>query len=109
MVKQTAVTSMKGVLVCLATLLLPAVFAQNQKPTEVKTSLSRLPAVQLDGEVSGTLRTLFLWEIGQPKIRRTEVRPMFRRQAISDLLTPARCSCRISTAWMAAVAGLPSR
>ena len=61
------------------------------------------------GELSGRLRTLFLWEIGQAKIRRTEVRPMFRRRAISDLLTPARCSFRISAAWTAAVAGRPSR
>ena len=38
----------------------------------------------LDGELSGSLRTLFLWEIGQAKIRRTEVRPMFRSRAISD-------------------------
>ena len=50
MVKQTAVASMKGVLVCLATLLLPALFAQNQEPTDAKTSLSRLPEVHLDGE-----------------------------------------------------------
>ena len=34
---------------------------------------------------------------------------MFRRRAISDLLTPARCSFRISAACMAAVAGRPSR
>src|ERR1700683_4867464 len=35
-------------------------------------------------------RAGFLWEIGQPRIRRTEVRPIFRRRAISDLLMPAR-------------------
>ena len=44
-----------------------------------------------------------------PKIRRTEVRPICRRRAISDLLMPARCSFRISAAWTAAVAGRPSR
>jgi len=26
-----------------------------------------------------------------PKIRRTEVRPIWKRRAISDLLTPSRC------------------
>ncbi|MGH9539664.1 MAG: hypothetical protein ACRD3H_17195, partial [Terriglobales bacterium] len=41
-------------------------------------------------ELSASLRTLFLWEIGQPRIRRTEVRPICNRRAISDLLTPAR-------------------
>ena len=44
------------------------------------------------GELLGRLRTLFLWEIGRTKIRRTEVRPMFKRRAISELLIPARCS-----------------
>ena len=44
-----------------------------------------------------------------PRIRRTEVRPICRRRAISDLLTPARCSFRISAACRAAVAGRPSR
>jgi hypothetical protein len=34
---------------------------------------------------------------------------MFNRRAISDLLTPARCSFRISAACTAAVAGRPSR
>src|SRR6185369_11644816 len=33
-----------------------------------------------------------------PRIRRTEVRPICTRRAISDLLTPARCSFRISAA-----------
>ena len=42
-------------------------------------------------------------------MRRTEVRPICSRRAISDLLTPARCSFRISAAWTAAVAGRPSR
>jgi len=37
---------------------------------------------------------LFLREIGQPKIRRTEVRPIWRRREISDLLMPRRCSFR---------------
>ena len=41
------------------------------------------------------------------RIRRTEVRPICTRRAISDLLTPARCSFRISAAWTTAVAGLP--
>ena len=44
-----------------------------------------------------------------PRIRRTEVRPIWTRRAISDLLTPARCSFRISAACTAAVAGRPSR
>ena len=39
-----------------------------------------------------------------PRIRRTEVRPIRTRRAISDLLTPARWSFRISAAWTAAVA-----
>ena len=43
-----------------------------------------------------------------PRIRRTEVRPICTRRAISDLLIPARCSFRISAAWIAAVAGRPS-
>jgi len=43
------------------------------------------------------------------RIRRTEVRPIFSRRAIADLLTSARCSFRISAACMAAVAGRPSR
>src|SRR5262245_59193316 len=42
-------------------------------------------------------------------MRRTEVRPICIRRAISDLLTPARCSFRISAACAAAVAGRPSR
>ena len=42
-------------------------------------------------------------------MRRTEVRPMFRRRAISALLTPARWSLRISGDLTAAVAGRPSR
>jgi hypothetical protein len=41
-------------------------------------------------------------------MRRTEVRPTFNRRAISDLLTPARCSFRISTECKAAVAGRPN-
>ena len=47
-------------------------------------------------EVSASLRKAprFLAEIGQPRIRRTEVRPMFSRRAISALLTPARYSFR---------------
>ena len=36
------------------------------------------------------------------------MRPIFNRLAISDLLTPARCSFRISAAWAAAVAGCPN-
>jgi hypothetical protein len=64
-------------------------------------------------EVSGSVRKgvepLFLPEIGQARIRRTEVRPMFRRRAISDLLTPARRSFLISAVCTAAVAGRPSR
>ena len=42
-------------------------------------------------------------------MRRTDVRPICSRRAISDLLTPARCSFRISAACTAAVAGRPSR
>jgi len=41
-------------------------------------------------------------------MRRMEVRRMFSRRAISDLLKPARCSFRISAVWMIAVAGRPS-
>jgi hypothetical protein len=40
-----------------------------------------------------------------PRIRRTDVRPIRNRRAISDLLTPARCSFRISAVCRAAVAG----
>jgi hypothetical protein len=36
-------------------------------------------------------------------MRRTEVRPMFSRRAISDLLAPARWSFWIFSAWRAAV------
>src|SRR5664280_1688112 len=42
------------------------------------------------------------------RIRRTEVRPMFKRRAISDLLRPERLSLRTLSACSAAVAGLPS-
>lgn len=52
---------------------------------------------------------LFLSEIGQPRSRRTEVRPIRSRRAISDLLTPARWRFRISAVCTAAVAGRPSR
>lgn len=40
-------------------------------------------------------------------MRRTEVRPIWRRLAISDLLMPTRCSFRISAACRAAVFGRP--
>src|SRR4051794_39278536 len=43
------------------------------------------------------------------RMRRTEVRPICRRRAISDLLMPARCSFRISAACRAAVSGRPRR
>ncbi len=42
------------------------------------------------------------------RIRRTEVRPMSRRHAISAVLTPARWNFRIWDAFFAAVTGLPS-
>ncbi len=41
-------------------------------------------------------------------IRRTGVRPICTRRAISDLLMPARCSFQISAACAAAVAGRPN-
>jgi hypothetical protein len=41
-----------------------------------------------------------------PKILRTEVRPIFNRRAISDLLMPARCSLRISEACRAVLSGV---
>jgi hypothetical protein len=44
-----------------------------------------------------------------PRIRRTEVRPICTRRAISDLLTPARYSFRTSAACRLAVIGRPSR
>ena len=61
----------------------------------VMMRLQRLPHAALS-EVSASLRKApqFLAEIGQPRIRRTEVRPMFSRRAISALLTPARYSFR---------------
>jgi hypothetical protein len=40
-----------------------------------------------------------------PRMRRTEVRPICRRVAVSDLLMPARCSFRISAACRATVSG----
>ena len=43
------------------------------------------------------------------RMRRTEVRPMASRRAISALLMPARWSLRISADLAAAVAGRPSR
>src|SRR2546428_324903 len=43
-----------------------------------------------------------------PRIRRTDVRPIRNRRAISDLLTPARYSLRMSAVCRAAVAGRPS-
>jgi hypothetical protein len=42
---------------------------------------------------------LLLQEIGQARIRRTEVRPICKRRAISALLTPARYSFRALSAW----------
>ena len=60
-------------------------------------------AVLPDGISLGSLHDFSL------RIRRTEVRPICTRRAISDLLTPARCSFRISAACTAAVAGRPSR
>src|SRR5437764_1342852 len=42
-------------------------------------------------------------------MRRTDVRPICSRRAISDLLTSARRSFRISAVCAAAVAGRPSR
>jgi hypothetical protein len=44
-----------------------------------------------------------------PRMRRTEVRPICRRRAISALLTPARWSFRTWLAWTPAVMGRPSR
>src|SRR3954454_11226915 len=44
-----------------------------------------------------------------PRMRRTEVRPICRHRAISDLLMPARCNFRISSACRAAVSGRPTR
>ena len=41
---------------------------------------------------------LFQSEIGQARMRRTEVRPMSNRRAISAFATPARYSFRISPA-----------
>src|SRR5664279_2265125 len=44
-----------------------------------------------------------------PRIRRTEVRPIRTRRAISDLLTPARCSfLRISLSNSAKIASKPA-
>jgi DNA-binding CsgD family transcriptional regulator len=43
------------------------------------------------------------------RIRRTEVRPICNRRAISALLTPARCSFNTWLAWSAAVCGRPKR
>lgn len=51
---------------------------------------------------------LFLQEIGQARMRRTEVRPISKRRAISALLTPARYSFRALSAWSPAVRGRPS-
>jgi len=53
------------------------------------------------GRSIGKAAYLILREIGQAAAPRAELRPMFRRRAISDLLVPARCSF----ACMAAVAG----
>src|SRR5581483_12012275 len=50
----------------------------------------------------------FLHRFGS-RTRRTEVRPICSRRAISDLLTPARWSFPISAACAAAVAGRPRR
>jgi hypothetical protein len=44
-----------------------------------------------------------------PKIRRTEVCPICRCRAISDLLMPARCKFRILASCRAAVFGRPRR
>ena len=52
---------------------------------------------------------VFLLAIGQARMRRTDVRPMFNRRAISALGTPARCSFRISATCSPAVIGRPNR
>ena len=44
---------------------------------------------------------------GGARIRRTDVRPICRRRAISALLMPARCSFRTWLAWSPAVTGRP--
>jgi len=49
MVKAKAVASIKVVLLCLA-ILLPGLFAQNQKSTDETKGLTRLPEVRLDGQ-----------------------------------------------------------
>ena len=51
----------------------------------------------------------YFCEESAAKIRRTDVRPICSRRAISDLLTPARCSLRIAAVCTAVVAGRPSR
>ena len=51
----------------------------------------------------------YFWLESPARMRRTEVRPILSRRAISDLLTPARYSFRTSAACMAAVAGRPRR
>lgn len=50
----------------------------------------------------------FRRQVGQPTIRRTEVRPICRWQAISDLLTLARCSFRTCVTLSQAATGRPS-
>jgi transposase len=68
-------------------------------------SLGKLRELSVSLRKEGWLT--YFWE-ESPRIRRTEVRPTPRRRAISDLLTPARCSFRISAVCRAAVAGRPN-
>src|SRR5476649_2312035 len=59
-------------------------------------------------EADGSGLTYFFQEIGHARIRRTEVRPICKRRAISALLTPARYSFRALSAWSPAVMGRTS-
>ena len=68
---------------------------------------------RLEWRALAKVRGAYFCEESAAKIRRTDVRPICSRRAISDLLPPARCSLRIATActaaWTSAWAKVPRK
>ena len=71
---------------------------KSSERTSVDDSLLREPSVGVRMAGSGRNRRPYFSEKSVASIRRTEVRPIFSRRAISALLTPARWSLRIRLA-----------
>ena len=58
---------------------------------------------------NGGMDATYIWEEYRARKRRTDVRPIPNRRAISDLLTPWRNNFLAATAWWTTVGGRPSR